>query len=41
MPYSSLSRELLECSRDVAVLPVPEALAHASFCSPELVRLAS
>jgi len=40
MPYSSLSRELLERGRDVAVLPVPETFAHSSFSS-ELVRLAS
>jgi mannose-1-phosphate guanylyltransferase len=29
MPYASLSRELLERVRDVAVLPVPEALVDA------------
>jgi mannose-1-phosphate guanylyltransferase len=39
MPYASLSRELLERGRDVAVLPVPEAMAHSTFS--ELVRLAS
>jgi mannose-1-phosphate guanylyltransferase len=40
MPYASLSRELLERGRDVAVLPVPEAMAHSDSAS-ELVRLAS
>jgi hypothetical protein len=39
MPYASLSRELLERGRDVAVLPVPEAMADSSY--RELVRLAS
>jgi mannose-1-phosphate guanylyltransferase len=39
MPYASLSRELLERARGVAVLPVPEAAAHSTF--PALLRLAS
>jgi mannose-1-phosphate guanylyltransferase len=39
MPYASLSRELLERGREVAVLPVPDAMAHSS--GPELARLAS
>lgn len=38
MPYASLSRELLERGRDVAVLPVPDAMAHTSH--PEFVRVA-
>jgi mannose-1-phosphate guanylyltransferase len=40
MPYASLSRELLERGRDVAVLPVPEALARSSYRG-DLARLAS
>jgi mannose-1-phosphate guanylyltransferase len=39
MPYASLSRELLERGRNVAVLPVPGTIAHADY--PELERLAS
>lgn len=39
MPYASLSRELLERGRDVAVLPLPDTMAHS--CHPDLVRLAS
>jgi hypothetical protein len=39
MPYASLSRELLERGRDVAVLPVPEAMAQSSYT--ELARVAS
>ncbi len=39
MPYASLSRELLERGRDVAVLPVPEAMAQSGYT--ELVQLAS
>ena len=39
MPYASLSRELLERGRDVAVLPVPEAMARSGYT--ELLRLAS
>jgi mannose-1-phosphate guanylyltransferase len=39
MPYASLSRELLERGRDVAVLPVPEAVVQTNY--GELVRLAS
>ena len=39
MPYASLSRELLERGRDVAVLPVPEAMAQSGFT--DLVQLAS
>jgi mannose-1-phosphate guanylyltransferase len=39
MPYASLSRELLERGRDVAVLPVPEAMAQTGYT--ELVQLAS
>jgi hypothetical protein len=39
MPYASLSRELLERGREVAVLPVPDAVSHSGV--GELVRLAS
>jgi mannose-1-phosphate guanylyltransferase len=39
MPYASLSRELLERGRDVAVLPVPDAMAQSE--DPGLARLAS
>ncbi|HXU90255.1 MAG TPA: hypothetical protein VFQ62_15485 [Methylomirabilota bacterium] len=39
MPYASLSREMLERGRDVAVLPVPEAMAESGYT--ELARLAS
>jgi mannose-1-phosphate guanylyltransferase len=39
MPYASLSRELLERGRGVAVLPPPDAVAHTH--DPDLVRLAS
>jgi hypothetical protein len=40
MPYASLSRELLERGRDVAVLPIPDAMAQ-TYRGVELARLAS
>src|SRR5688572_32301907 len=40
MPYASLSRELLERGDNVAVLPVPDAMAYHGRHS-DLVRLAS
>ena len=38
MPYASLARELLERGSNVAVLPVPDAMAHTT--GRDLVRLA-
>jgi mannose-1-phosphate guanylyltransferase len=40
MPYASLSRELLERGPDVAVLPIPDAMAQ-TYRGVELARLAS